>query len=172
MPNYDGKKGAEGLVVTRRTAVGVVHSGGAVPLGLHMVIDAAGAFSVRLMLSSVEPMYGLDHVLVGKVNPDPDHGRLVRRIGSAGAFPARPHQFVHPFTPPAFCIPISAARRGTGSVDRGETHEAVPVRSSSSQWESEPAHCRGRVACPRRHRRFHTVLLRTQIGAECAGCCL
>jgi len=76
-PNHGGGKGAEGLEVTRPTAVGVVHSGGDVPLDLHVVVHAAGASSVRLPLSSVEPMYGLDpHVLVGKVNPDPDHGRL------------------------------------------------------------------------------------------------
>jgi hypothetical protein len=68
--------------VTRPTAVGVVNSGRDVPLGLHVVVQAAGASSVRLPLSSVEPMYGLDpHVLVGKVNPDPDHGR-----------PAPPHR--------------------------------------------------------------------------------
>lgn len=68
--------------MTRPTAVGVVHSGGDVPLDLHAVVQAARASSVRLPLSSVEPMYGLDpHVLVGKVNPEPDHGR-----------PAPPHR--------------------------------------------------------------------------------
>lgn len=68
--------------VTWPRAVGVVRSGGDVPLGLHVVVHAAGASSVRLPLSSVEAMYGLDpHVLVGKVNPDPGHGR-----------PAQPHR--------------------------------------------------------------------------------
>jgi len=62
--------------VTWPTAASVVHSGGDVSLGLHVAAKAAGASSVRLPLSSVEPMYGLDpHVLVGKANPDPDHGR-------------------------------------------------------------------------------------------------
>jgi hypothetical protein len=64
--------------VTRPTAASVVHSGGDVPLGLHVAAQAAGASNVRLPLSSVEPMYGLDpHVLVGKGNPDRDHGRPV-----------------------------------------------------------------------------------------------
>ena len=64
--------------MTRPMAVGVVHSGGDVPLNLHLVVHAAGVSSFRLPLSSVEPMYGLDpHALVGKVNPDPDHGRPV-----------------------------------------------------------------------------------------------
>lgn len=72
----------EGLEVTRPLADGVVQSGEDVPLDLYVVARAAGASSVQLTLSSVEPMYGLDpHVLVGKVNPDPDHGR-----------PAPPHQ--------------------------------------------------------------------------------
>jgi hypothetical protein len=62
--------------VTRPVAAGVVHSGGDVPLGLHVVAQAAGASSVRLPLSSVEPVYGLDpYVLAGKVNCDPDRGR-------------------------------------------------------------------------------------------------
>jgi hypothetical protein len=62
--------------VTRLLAAGLcTHSGGA-PLGLHVVAKAAGVPSVRLPLSSVEPVYGLDpHVLVGKVNHYPDHGR-------------------------------------------------------------------------------------------------
>lgn len=61
--------------MTRPLAAGVVHSGGDVPLGLHAVARAAGASSVRLPLSSVEPVYGLvPHVLVGKVNGYPDHG--------------------------------------------------------------------------------------------------
>jgi hypothetical protein len=64
--------------VIHPTAVGVVHAGGGVLLGLYVVVQAAGASSVRLLLSSVEPMYGLDpHVLVDKVNPDLDHGRPV-----------------------------------------------------------------------------------------------
>jgi hypothetical protein len=65
--------------VTWPTAVGVVHSGGDVPVGLNVVGQAAGAFGVRLPLSSVAPMYGLDpHELVSKVNPVPDHGRLAQ----------------------------------------------------------------------------------------------
>jgi hypothetical protein len=73
--NHDGGKGAEGFKVTRPTAVGAVHSCGDVPLDLHVVAQAADASSARLPLSSVEPRYGLDpHVLVGKVNPEPDHG--------------------------------------------------------------------------------------------------
>ena len=76
MPNHGGGEGAEGLEVVRLTVVGVVHSGGDVPLGLHMLVQAAGASSVWLPLSSVEPKYGLDpHVLVGKINLDPDHER-------------------------------------------------------------------------------------------------
>ena len=64
--------------MTWPTALGVVHSGGDVLLDLYVVVQAAGACSVRLPLSSVEPMYGLDpHVLTGKVNPDPHHGRPV-----------------------------------------------------------------------------------------------
>ena len=64
--------------MTWPTAVGVVHSGGDVLLGLYVVVQAAGASSVRLPLSRVEPMYGLDsRVLVGKINPDLDHGRAV-----------------------------------------------------------------------------------------------
>ena len=62
--------------MTWPTAVGVVHSGGDVLLGLYVVIQATGASSVRLPLSSVEPMYGLNlHVLVSRVNPDLHHGR-------------------------------------------------------------------------------------------------
>jgi hypothetical protein len=62
--------------VTRPLASGVVHSGGDVPLGLHVVAQAAGASSVRLPLGSVEPVHGLDpDALVGKVNHYPDHGR-------------------------------------------------------------------------------------------------
>jgi hypothetical protein len=54
----------------------LVHSAGDVPLGVHVVAKAAGASSVRLPLSSVEPVYGLEpHVLEGKVNHYPDHGR-------------------------------------------------------------------------------------------------
>jgi hypothetical protein len=68
--------GAEGLEVTRPLAAGVVHPGGDVPLGLRAVAQAAGASSVRLPLSSVEPVYGLDpHVLVGKANHYPNDGR-------------------------------------------------------------------------------------------------
>jgi hypothetical protein len=56
----------------------LVHSAGDVPLDVHVVVaKAAGASSVRLPPSSVEPVYGLDpHVLEGKVNHYPDHGRL------------------------------------------------------------------------------------------------
>jgi hypothetical protein len=61
--------------VTRPFGCRLVRSGGA-PLGLHVLAKAAGVSSVRLPLSSVEPVYGLDpHVLVGKVNHYPDHGR-------------------------------------------------------------------------------------------------
>jgi hypothetical protein len=62
--------------VTRPLAASVVHSGGDVPLGVHVVAKTAGASSVRLPLSSVEPVYGLDlDALVGKVNHYPDRGR-------------------------------------------------------------------------------------------------
>ena len=66
----------KGLEVTRPLAAGIVHSGGDVPLGLPAVAQAADAFRVRLPLSSVEPVYGLDpRVWVGKVNHYLDHGR-------------------------------------------------------------------------------------------------
>ena len=62
--------------MARPLAAGVVHSGGDMPLGLQPVAQAVDAPSVRLPLSSVEPVYGLDlHVLVGKVNDYPNHGR-------------------------------------------------------------------------------------------------
>jgi hypothetical protein len=89
MPGHNGE-GAEELEVTRPLAASVVYSGGDVPLGLHVVAQAAGAFSVRLLLSSVEPVYGLDpHVVVGRVNHCSDHGR-----------PARPHQRRQSILPP------------------------------------------------------------------------
>jgi hypothetical protein len=75
--------------VTRPLASGVLHSGGA-PLGLHVVSKAAGASSVRLPLSSVEPVYGLDpDALVGKVNRYPDRGH-----------PAPQHQRLRSILPP------------------------------------------------------------------------
>lgn len=46
-----------------------------VPLGLHAVARAAGAPSVRLPLSSVEPVYGRNpHVLVAEFNHYSDRG--------------------------------------------------------------------------------------------------
>ena len=67
---------AGGLEVARLSAVGVVHAGVDVPLGLHAVARAAGAPCVRLPLSSVEPVYGRNpHVLVAEFNHDPDRGR-------------------------------------------------------------------------------------------------
>lgn len=62
--------------MTRPLAAGIEHSGGDVPLGLPAVAHAADASRVRLPLSSVEPVYGLDpRVLVGKVNYYLDYGR-------------------------------------------------------------------------------------------------
>ncbi len=62
--------------MARPLVVGVVHSSVDVPLGLHSVARAADAPNVRLPLSSVEPVYGLNpHVLVAKVNHYSDRGR-------------------------------------------------------------------------------------------------
>jgi hypothetical protein len=62
--------------VARPLVVGVVHTGVDVPLGLHAVARAACAPSVRLPLSSVESVYGLNpHVLVVKFNHFPDRDR-------------------------------------------------------------------------------------------------
>lgn len=62
--------------MTRPLAVGIVHSGGGVPLCRPAVTQAADASRVRLPLSSVEPVHGLDpHVSVGKVNHYLDYGR-------------------------------------------------------------------------------------------------
>jgi hypothetical protein len=65
------------LEVARPSAVGVVNTGVDVPLGLHEVARAAGAPSVRLPLSSVEPVYGQNpHVLAAaKFGRYPDRGR-------------------------------------------------------------------------------------------------
>jgi hypothetical protein len=65
----------KGLEVTRPLAAGIVRSGGDVPLGLPSVAKAADASRVRLPLSSVEPVYGLDPHVVGKVNHYLDYGR-------------------------------------------------------------------------------------------------
>jgi hypothetical protein len=75
--------------VTRPFGCRLVHSGKA-PLGLHVVSKAAGVSSVRLPLSSVEPVYGLDpDALVGKVKRSPDCGR-----------PAPQHQRLRSILPP------------------------------------------------------------------------
>lgn len=96
----------KGLEVTRSLAVGIVHSGGHVPLGLPAVAQAADAFRVRLPLSSVEPVYGLDsRVLVGKVNHYLDYGRPApRHQRRRSALPPEhislpvrlPGQYLHP----------------------------------------------------------------------------
>ena len=76
--------------MTRPLAAGVVHSSTDVPLGLHVVAQAAGASGVRLPLSSVEPVYGLaPHLRVGKATHYPDHGR-----------PAQQHQRRRSILPP------------------------------------------------------------------------
>ena len=138
---------AKGLEVTRSLAAGIVYSGGDVPLGLPAVVQAAGASRVRLPLSSVEPVYGLDpHVLVGKVNHYL-YGQPARSISGAGAL-SRPSTLVCPFVYPAnICVPSSGARRGMAPpVERGAMHEAALVLSSSSRWAGGPAHRSGRAA--------------------------
>ena len=76
--------------MTRPLAAGIEHSGGDVPLGLPAVAHAADASRVRLPLSTVEPVYGLDpRVLVGKVNRYRDYGR-----------PAPQHQRPRSILPP------------------------------------------------------------------------
>ena len=66
----------KGLEVTRQLAADIVHSRRDVPLGLPAVAQAADAPCVRLPLSSVEPVYGLDtHVLMARFNHYPDCGR-------------------------------------------------------------------------------------------------
>jgi hypothetical protein len=75
--------------VTRPVAAGVVHSGGDVPLGPRALAQVAGAFSVRLPVST-----GLDpQVMVGKVNHYPDRDR-----------PASQHQRLRSALPPEHII--------------------------------------------------------------------
>lgn len=74
--------------MTRPFGCRLVHSGGA-PLGLHVVSKAAGVSSVRLPLSSVEPVYGLDpDALVGKaetrIRTPGNRSVQPRRRGSPG----------------------------------------------------------------------------------------
>jgi dimethylsulfone monooxygenase len=78
-----------------------------------------------------------------------------RSISGAGAF-SRPSTSVFPSVYPAsICIPSSAARRGTAPpVERGETHEAAPVSSSSSRWGGGPAHL---LLCETHHRHVHNT---------------
>jgi hypothetical protein len=92
--------------VARPLVVGVVQTGVDVPVGLHAVAHAADAPSVRLPLSSVEPMYGLSsQVLVAESNQAPGRGRPVPQHQQRGStlhpertsLPVRlPGQYVHP----------------------------------------------------------------------------
>lgn len=60
--------------MARPLVAGVVHICVDVPLRLHAVDRAAGAPSVQLPLSSVEPVYGLNpHGLVANHYPERDH---------------------------------------------------------------------------------------------------
>lgn len=87
----------KGLEVTRPLAAGIVRSGGDVPLGFPALAQVADTFRVRLPLSSVELVYGLDrHVLVGKVNHCLDYG-----------CPASQHQRHRSALPPGhFSLPV------------------------------------------------------------------
>jgi hypothetical protein len=66
-----------GLEVARPSAGSVVYTEVDVPLGLHAVARTAGAPSVRLSLSRVEPVYGLNSrvLAAAKFGRYPDRGR-------------------------------------------------------------------------------------------------
>jgi hypothetical protein len=108
--------------VTRPSAVGVWD----VPLGLHAVVQVAGACSVRLLRSSVEPVCGLGSLMLVTLTV------AVRpcSISAVGAlsFPSKlgcPSVYLA-----SICIPSFGARRGMAlAVDLGATHEAAPVCS-------------------------------------------
>jgi hypothetical protein len=66
--------------MARPLVVGIVHTGVDMPLGLHAVAQAVDVPSVRLPLSSVEPVYGLSpDVPVSRSDHYPDRGRPASR---------------------------------------------------------------------------------------------
>ena len=93
-----------GLDVARPLVAGVVHIGVDVPLRLHAVDRATGAPSVRLPLSSVEPVYGLNpRVLVanhyperGRPAPQPQRRRSALPLEHISLPVRLPGQHLHP----------------------------------------------------------------------------